>query len=134
VKTTTVIYCFDNNSGKVLADTIRDDYNSVLLCNASAFSTKEIEKCERVVIMPDVQARFRDLIEASYQGKIWPAVVSSPKTITAPIEIQKPEEPTQVGVSKLRAKHCGHGKFYVMRGDEIISGPHTNDEALRLTA
>lgn len=35
---------------------------------------------------------------------------------------------------QLAAKHRGRGKFYVMRGDEIVSGPHTKDEAMRLCA
>lgn len=133
MKTTTLIYCGpDGDAGRVLAEKYRADGERAMLRDAATFNHDK-ESCERIVIMPDVSTWQRDRLVAAYGAgmKIDIVICGNERVATVP----GPNTTTvKVQLPPLTAKHRGRGKFYVMRGDEIVSGPHTKAEAQRLAA
>src|ERR1043166_1681222 len=78
----------------------------------SAYSFNGNSGEDMAYVMPDVPNWHRDRIVAAYQ-----------ETILVAGEEPKP---------KPYVKHRGRGRFYVMRGNSIVSGPHSKQEALSL--
>lgn len=66
---------------------------------------------------PVAPERRADLIKAGY--RIIDAIYAPQDAITA--------QPKQAAAD-YRAQHRGKGRWYVMRGDEIISGPYAKDD------
>lgn len=66
---------------------------------------------------PVTPERRAELIHAGY--RIIDAIYAPKDAITA--------QPKQ-SVADYRAQHRGKGRWYVMRGDEIISGPYAKDD------
>lgn len=134
MKTTTLIYCgHDGDAGKALASKLRTDGARAMLRDAATFN-RDLEPCECVVIMPDVSNFHADRLRAAYVGKVL-ALGGIAKPIVTGLIGETPSEQFIVPkVTPLTVKHRGRGRFYVMRGAEIVSGPHTKDEAQRLAA
>ena len=68
-------------------------------------------------VHPVTPERRADLIKAGY--RIIDAIYAPKDAITAP---------TKQSAVDYRAQHRGKGRWYVMRGDEIISGPYAKDD------
>lgn len=66
---------------------------------------------------PVTMERKAELLKAGY--RIIDAIYAPKDAITAP--------PKQA-VADYRAQHRGKGRWYVIRGDEIISGPYAKDD------
>lgn len=105
----------DGEAGKAVAVRLRKEGHRAVLADAGVFKGRA-DPCDAVVVMPDVPAWKRDRIEAAYPGKV-------ERTDAAPA--QSPA----IGLS---IKHRGGGRWFVMRGEVIVSGPHSKDEAQRL--
>lgn len=99
------------------------------------------DKCDAVEIMPDVLPWQRDRIKQVFGEKVVELSyeeeeVPQPEPIRQqmglmPAKEYEPqiEEPTS---NEKKAVHKGGGRWFVMVGDERISGPHDKAEALRL--
>lgn len=76
--------------------------------------------------------RLRQMFEAR-MIEVAPADAPAPP-------VRQPEQPKPLGeligdpmsTEPLTAEHRGFGRWYVMRGGETVSGPHTHAEAQRL--
>lgn len=92
----------------------------------------EPTRCDRVEMMPDVPKWQRKRIVAAY-GEI-----SQDAELQEPAQ-EEQEEPTTIipeqshGEEK-KAVHKGGGRWFVMKGDEKLSGPHDKAEAQRLAS
>jgi hypothetical protein len=112
MKPTILIYCGeDGEAGKALAASLRDGKSHVVMCAAGAFSGVQY-LCERIVFTRDVPQRLRSAIEAAHGVKAEVAKASAPVSL----------------------KHRGFGRWFLMRGDEVVSGPHTKEAAAKLAA
>ena len=116
MKSTILIYCADDDAkaAKALAASLRDGQSRVLLCSAGAFRRVE-QTCERIVFTDGVPAWRRATIKAAH-GLDGEVVIRADRPIAK------------------QAKHRGFGRWYVMRGVEVVSGPHTREDAERLAA
>lgn len=125
MKATILIYCGpDGNAGRGLAVTLRKNGDRVMLRDAATFN-QDVEHCNKIVIMPDVGQWSKDRLVASYGADFKTEIVLHGKTVFGRDAAE---------TETLIAKHRGRGRWFVMRGDEIVSGPHTKDEAQRLAA
>ncbi len=105
MKQTAIVFCgSDELAARNFAATIRNSQWITVLASAYEFNRKDYQG--RAYIMPDVPRWHADRIAAAYPDFI------------------------AVGVKEpLTAKHRGHGRFFVMRGLQIVSGPHSKLEA-----
>lgn len=110
---TLVFYSTDPAAARNIAASIRGGEMRASACDASVFTGAEPDAA--AIVMPDVPAWRRKQIEAAY---------GLPSEITAPAP----------SVPAVTVKHRGFGKWFLMRGDEVVSGPHSKDEAQRLAA
>lgn len=132
MKTTTLIYCGpDGEAGKALAQGIRSPTHRVMLRDAATFN-RDVEACEHIVVMSDVSAFHRDRLIAAYG--LCKVMADGGYVDQQPLGLVGETASAQYGQNPLIAKHRGRGRYFVMRGDVIVSGPHTKDEAQRLAA
>jgi hypothetical protein len=109
--TTLLFYGSDALAATGRSAELRKQGEIVMVTAASAFMGQE--SCTRVEIMPDVHGWQRDRIIEAFGDRVsWPLVKRYPGESSA-----------------LTFKHRGRGRFFVMRGEEIVSGPHTREEA-----
>ncbi len=137
-KTHLIFFAHDAEAAKAVAAKIRDTTDPAFLRDVSAFDGSD-DPCDRVIIMPDVSEYMRGKINAVYGSKV-------DKSVAGIIEIKEAQEQSATiagsgevstvvvnadtyAVPEKQIKHRGHGRFYVMRGDDILSGPHTKAEA-----
>ena len=119
-KALAIIFCGnDTDAAKAFAASLRNGENSVTLADAYSFNRNEEDG--HAYIMPDVPGWHRDRIAAAYP-------------ISSDVPPTKANREPFPAAALMTVKHRGRGKFYIMRGQDIISGPHTKDEAKRLTA
>ena len=92
------------------------------------------DKCDSVEIMPDVPEWQRERIYSVYGAADEPPPAEEP-----PGEVIDPnrDDDNKVDgdnevVGEKKAVHKGGGRWFVMIGDERISGPHDKAEAIRL--
>lgn len=89
------------------------------------------DKCDNVEIMSDVPKWHRKRIMEVY---------GEPQEVeTKPVDddlVRQPMGllPQKEERSSKRAMHRGAGRWFVMSGEEIVSGPHDKSEATRLAA
>jgi len=105
----------DGQAAKQRAAELRNGLTDAFVRQATAF-IGEAEKADRVVIMPDVPRGEAERIAKVYGEKVDGA--------PAPALICTNDKPS----GEYRAQHRGKGRWYVMRGDEIISGPYEKDD------
>lgn len=121
MKKTTLIYCGpDTHAGVDLAKSMRGPEHLVFLRDAGTFDGKA-ERCDGIHIMPDVAHARALALENAYQDRIKYSLFDR-------TDFDHPR-PCKIVLADLSVKHRGHGKFYVMRGDEIVSGPHDGKNA-----
>lgn len=95
-----------------------------------------LDKCDVVEVMPDVPGWQRDRITKVY-GQIDEVKESETpdddSLARKPMGLMpaKPELENPVKAEK-KAVHRGGGRWFVMSGEEIISGPHDKAEASKL--
>jgi hypothetical protein len=92
------------------------------------------DKCDAVEIMPDVPSWQRDRITKVYgevQEVIMDQEIRAEELVRQPMGLMPPKQEEAVVVQR-EAKHRGGGRWFVMSGDDIISGPHDKAEAIRL--
>ena len=124
MKQTAIIFCgSDAVAARKFAATIGNgDWNTVL---ASAYEFNRKEQNGKAYVMPDVPRWHKDRIAAAY-----------PDFVDVKPKLEKIEDYVSDrvfdGVRPLSVKHRGRGRFFVMRGIEIVSGPHTKQEAQSL--
>lgn len=120
MKQTAIVFCgADEAAGRSFAASIRCGDWITILANAYVFNRKEYQG--KAYVMPDVPKWHRDRIAAAYPDST--IDVNSP-----PSDLAGKSVPDGV----LTVKHRGRGKFYVMRGTEIVSGPHSKQSAIEI--
>lgn len=129
---TIVFYNTNGSAAKTRAREIcavnKGDYARVY--DAASWDGSE-DKCDAVEIMDDVPKWHRKRIDAVYSDKIVDANAKEEiQEDTSQIET-KQEENSSV---EKKAVHRGGGRWFVMDGETIISGPHDKSEAQRLTS
>lgn len=79
----TIIYCTDESgaAGKAMAETMRKPGIAVFLRNARAFD--DVEPCDAIIVMGDVDDGLRKKIEGAYPGKGVQDVASVSEQMTA---------------------------------------------------
>lgn len=88
------------------------------------------DKCDEVEIMPDVTGWHRKRIVKVYGDKV----------VDHEVEMQKQEVVNEIVQQEdiiegtKTAVHRGGGRWFVMDGEQIISGPHDKSEANRLAS
>lgn len=121
MKRLVLIFCADGEAGKVLAETLRNDTTTAQLRDAGGVDLHfHIEHCDNVVIMPGVVRWKREILQRVYEGFV--------------LETLSAQAVANCGPSPRTLKHKGFGRWFVMNGDQELSGPHTKDEAERLVA
>jgi|APCry1669192522_1035417.scaffolds.fasta_scaffold02312_2 hypothetical protein len=109
---TILFYSEDGPAAKARAAEMRDKDKIVRPIHSVVVS--ELLHCDAFEFMPDVPADERDRIAALFGV----TVSTGPSTI----------EKVMIGADEYRAQHRGKGRWYVMRGDEIISGPYAKED------
>jgi len=108
MKQTAIVFAgADEKSAKTFAITLNGGEWAWSIASAYSFNRKEVTG--KAFVMPDVPNWHRDRIFAAYPDAVMVGVAVKPTV-----------------------KHRGFGRFYVMRGDKVISGPHSKQEAQSL--
>jgi hypothetical protein len=112
---------------------VRGDYARVV---DVAVWDGDIIRCDGVEVLPDVPKWQRQRIEQVY-GEI-KEVSQEPQNQIEALERksmglmpEKPELPNPA-LDEKRAVHKGGGRWFVMQGEERLSGPHDKVEAMKL--
>ena len=128
MKRLALIFCGeDTDSAKALSAEIRADYEwRAIIISGFEFNGKE-HKPDRVVIMNDLPSWHSDRIVAAYPSAERKQKAGKAKPIAIPEKIDE-----EAAFLPKYMKHRGRGRFYVMQGTEIVSGPHTKAEAAGL--
>lgn len=136
---TIVFYATNGAAAKARARAIAADTKGhYARCYDVASWENTEDKCDFVEIMPDVPGWQRDRILKVF-GPVVPATevpVAEADEQTSAVEIEQPYlKPMGNFPEKEQktAKHRGGGRWFVMAGEEIISGPHDKEEAMRLS-
>lgn len=112
MKTRIVIFCGqDVVAAQAIASALRDGTTRVTLHDAGSFYGFAPGDVDRVIVMGDVPGAKRDAIVAAYGARVDAVAKPAP------------------GAVPLVARHRGRGKYYVMRGREVVSGPFTKQQA-----
>lgn len=96
------------------------------------------DKCDAVDIMPDVSKWQRGRIREVFGEKVrdYEETDQEPQEIDEPFRkslgLMPERDDPATEPSGLKAVHKGGGRWFVMNGDERVSGPHDKAEAIRL--
>lgn len=138
---TIVFYTSDSQSAKNRSRqlvAVKGDYASMI---DAGFWSGERMKCDVVEIMPDVSGWQRKRIMAVFEEeKIKEMYFEDPPAEEqqeqalkiSGVDINNITGSTSTEVIEKKAVHRGGGRWFVMAGDQIISGPHEKAEATRL--
>lgn len=125
---TIVFYHTDGAAAKLRAREIvaRGKGNYARVYDVGSWDGSE-DKCDSVEIMPDITNWQRKRITDVY-GEVEEHLVSDEEGVVGEtIEVAGNKVP-----NNKTAKHRGGGRWFVMREDDIVSGPHEKAEAQRL--
>lgn len=137
MKTTTIVYYSTNSAlAKEVAAAERKAGRIGQTRDATTFYTGDFDPADSVIVLPDVARHHANKIRAAYGDR-----VRDYDPIEVVVETDPPDgtrhvtENVVTGKSPTRiAVHRGNGKWYVMDGENEISGPHHKEEAKSLAA
>ena len=129
---TIVFYATNGSAAKQRARAISAEKTNHARCYDVAVWDGTPDKCDSVEIMPDVPGWQRARITQVY-GEVEEYISDGDQNqpeeevvFRKPMGLMPPKE------SDKKAVHRGGGRWFVMSGDDIISGPHDKIEATRL--
>lgn len=129
---TIVFYTTDGPAAKARSRelaAVKNDYTRVI--NAGFWDSTVYVRCDAVEIMPDVPGWQRKRIMEVYSDK----VVEPGTTEREVVEEQQSETTEELVIStEKKAVHKGGGRWFVMVGEDKLSGPHDKVEAQRLAS
>lgn len=145
---TIVFYATDGAAAKMMARHICADKQSLARAYDVAVWDSTPDACDRVVVMPDVQDWQRARIDRVYGDRICDPEQQVEEIIQEtglnlngdgeeqrpagePDVDQNPKGDVEVANEK-KAIHKGGGRWYVMQGDQQLSGPHDKGTAKTL--
>lgn len=140
VKPTTVFFyssSLDGELAKHMALTERKNLRAGLPRDATSFDGDKIKEATRVVVLPSVSKHHRDKIVATYGDLVldYDEAAVTPQNPVSGGDDDDPNNPANKAKAGVKtAVHRGGGKWYVMIGDEKVSGPHEKEEAEELAA
>lgn len=135
MKKTVFIYCGeDGTSAKQLAASLRTGDTRVTLNAANSFTGIADPRCDQAIVTADVAAWMRDRIETAYGHLAKAEHPQQPQAAGETFQAESSLAFKDASLFPFTARHKGFGRWYVMRGEETISGPHTKDVAQGLAA
>lgn len=135
---TIVFYATDGQSAKYRARAIvAESKGNYARCYDVASWDNTPDKCDAVEIMPDVPSWQKDRIMAVF-GQV-DEVQEQPAPIEdtparQPMGLMPEKQQQNSAETELKAVHKGGGRWFVMNGEERVSGPHDKAEAMRLAS
>lgn len=119
----------DGNKAKELVLAERKEHNNAYSRDASTFDGEKEKEITDVVIMPSVRPHHRAQVLAAYGDIVRDQAEAVAEEFREGDEGKSQKQQEDNGK---KAVHRGGGKWYVMRDEEKISGPHTREEAEEL--
>ncbi len=131
---TIVFYSTNGSAAKLRAREIAAAKTHYARCYDVASWDGTPDRCDAVEIMPDVPGWQRKRITSVY-GEVEEYIPGE----VAEVEVEIPSAIKQMGLmppkeNNKKAVHRGGGRWFVMEGDDIVSGPHDKAEAAKLAA
>lgn len=127
---TIVFYATDGAAAKLRTREIAATKNYARCYDVAMWDGTE-DRCDNVEIMPDVPPWQRERIMKVYGEPVEQEEIQEPgQSPEADLPPEGSSDPEPVVEKK--AVHRGGGRWFVMAGDDIVSGPHDKAEAAKL--
>lgn len=130
-----IFHANDGDDAKRIAAARRNGVNHVMVRDIREYRFNEApERCSKATFTDGVSTSARNDIERHYrqhyERQLEAVAVRRERQDFAP-EPEKPPTFEQAD-TRLTYKHLTQGRWYVMRGKERVSGPHSKTEAKQL--